>query len=203
MQATDILMQEHRIIEKTLTALEGMATLAVQKHRLDTGHGRQALAFIRGYADKFHHAKEEDLLFVEMEAAGISRQSGPLAVMLHEHEVGRALVGRMADAIEQVVAGNREALREFSDSTMQFAAMLRGHIQKEDNILYPMADDVLSQLSQERLFFDFARAEEALGGKPASDEFATAAAMLASRYAALVPQQGRPQGDELGCGHLG
>ena len=202
MQATEILMQEHRIIEQALAALEGMAALAVQEHRLNTEHGRQVVSFIRGYADRFHHAKEEDLLFVEMEAAGFSRQGGPLAVMLHEHDVGRALVGRMAGAIEQVAVGDPKAPHVFSDSAMQFATMLRGHIQKEDNILYPMADDVLSQASQDRLVADFAKAEEAQGGKTARDQFVSAAALLASLYAALSPQQAHPRGDGLGCGHL-
>jgi hemerythrin-like domain-containing protein len=202
MQATDILMQEHRIIEQALAGLEGMAALAERERRLDGGHARQVVAFIRGYADKRHHAKEEDLLFVAMEAMGFSRQAGPLAVMLHEHEVGRALVGRMANAIEQASAGQPEALAAFADSAKQFASLLRGHIQKEDNILYPMADDALSPETQERLVTEFARAEEAQGGQAARDGFVTTAAQLADRYAQLSPHHGRPDAGGFGCGNL-
>jgi hemerythrin-like domain-containing protein len=202
MQATDILMQEHRIIEQVLAALEGMARLAEQEHQLDAGHARQAVAFIRGYADKFHHAKEEDLLFVEMETAGMPRQGGPLAVMLHEHDVGRALIGRVANAIEQLAVGDHKALSSFADSAVQFTTLLRGHIQKEDHILYPMADDVLSQASKDGLIADFARAEEAQGGKAARDQFVSTAALLASLYAAHAPQLDHPRGDGHDCGHL-
>jgi hemerythrin-like domain-containing protein len=202
MQATEILMQEHRIIEQVLAALEGMARLAEQEHRLDAAHAQRAVSFIRGYADRFHHAKEEDLLFVEMEAAGFSRQGGPLAVMLHEHDVGRACVGRMANAIERAGSGDQDALRAFSDSATQFVAMLRGHIHKEDNILYPMADDVLSQASQDRLVADFARAEEAQGGRAARDGFVSTAALLASLYAGLSPHQEQPHFGGFGCGQL-
>jgi hemerythrin-like domain-containing protein len=202
MQTTQILMNEHRTIEQVLLAIEGMAVKAVRERQLDPQHAGQAIAFIRRFADKFHHSKEEDLLFVEMETAGFPRHGGPIAVMLHEHDAGRALVGQMADVVEQAAAGDAAALATFSDRANQFASLLRAHIQKEDGILYPMADELLGEASQTKLLADFARAEEAHGGKAARKEFEATATRLAGFYAALAPKLGPSQAGKFGCGSI-
>ncbi len=48
--------------------------------------------FLRGFADGCHHGKEEDILFQRLIERGFPREAGPLAVMYHEHEVGRSHV---------------------------------------------------------------------------------------------------------------
>ena len=202
MQTTEILMNEHRTIEKVLLAIEGMAVKAVRDRQLDRLHAGQVIAFIRGFADKFHHSKEEDLLFVEMEAAGFPRQGGPIAVMLREHDVGRALVGQMADVVDRAVAGDAGALATFSDSANQFASLLRDHIQKEDRILYPMADDLLGEVRQTRLIAEFAHAEESLGGQAARTAFEESASRLSDLYAYLAPKPGPSQAGNFGCGSM-
>ncbi len=201
MQATEILMDEHRIIEQVLDALEGMAVVVEQENSLPIEDARQAVAFLRGYADKFHHAKEEDLLFAELEAVGFSRQNGPVAVMLYEHDAGRALVGKMAAAIEQTVAGVDGAAQVFVGPAREFAALLRGHIQKENNILYVMANEMLPEERKSSLVAAFAQADERMGGWAGRMGFITCAASLASRYAARSPYQDQAACD--GCGQCG
>jgi hemerythrin-like domain-containing protein len=130
------LMGEHRVIEHMLDALDAWAD------RVDAGDtaARATLGcfveLIHDLADGQHHAKEEGVLFAAMADAGFPTQGGPIAVMLHEHELLRRLAARMASAID---SWNPDATR----AAREYAAILRQHILKEDRILYPMARQVL------------------------------------------------------------
>jgi hemerythrin-like domain-containing protein len=99
-----------------------------------------AIEFIRGFADSYHHAKEEDLLFPAMERVGIPRNDGPVAVMLAEHDEGRAFVGKAAEAVERLRAGDASARPVIAANLRNYAGLLDNHIEKENQILYPMAD---------------------------------------------------------------
>jgi hemerythrin-like domain-containing protein len=170
MQATDIPREEHRTIELVLTALEGVATLVDQQGRLDAVDAAKAADFIRSFADKYHHAKEEDLWFVAMESVGFSREAGPIAVMLYDHDAGRRHVRQMDEARAAYLKNDSAAAARFAEHASQFAALLRAHIQKEDNILYPMADEALGEASQKALLEGFARADPDGAGRPSIRE---------------------------------
>ena len=128
------LMDEHRIIEKLLSALEAGA-----RQDLPLGFYEKAVALITSFADACHHGKEEAHLFPLLEQRGIPREMGPVGVMLAEHEEGRHYVANMQDLLRM---GDLEGLRR---EAAAYAALMRGHIDKEDHALFPMAVNVLSQ----------------------------------------------------------
>jgi hemerythrin-like domain-containing protein len=111
------------------------------------------LEFLRNFADRCHHGKEEGHLFPLPEARGFSRQGGPTAVMLHEHEEGRGLIGALARAVE--VGEPREFVRQ----ARAYVALLREHIRKEDQCLFPMTAGVLSAAAAESLAQRFEHVE--------------------------------------------
>lgn len=92
------------------------------------------------FADKCHHAKEEDLFFPLLKERGIPGEGGPIGVMLHGHDVGRESVRRMREAAD----GESLDAAEFSDAAKAFIPLLRQHIFKENNILFRMAANVLT-----------------------------------------------------------
>jgi hemerythrin-like domain-containing protein len=142
MNALETLVAEHRRIEQALAALEALAAAA----RDDSPNPKQLsdlVAFFRLYADAYHHSKEEDVLFEAMHRAGFSRQQGPIPVMLHEHEQGRALVGRL-DSLARENQWDAATRDELLATASDFSHLLRAHIEKEDQILYPMAQARLS-----------------------------------------------------------
>jgi hemerythrin-like domain-containing protein len=135
----EILMNEHRLIERVLGSLESAVAglegrLAIERPLL----GDYA-AFFRGFADAFHHGKEEDILFPRMIERGFPRERGPLAVMYAEHRAGREHVSALARiAGGSGPLGGGEAA-SFAETSTGFVTLLRGHILKEDRMLYPMA----------------------------------------------------------------
>ncbi|MCY1721211.1 hemerythrin domain-containing protein [Prolixibacteraceae bacterium Z1-6] len=130
-----------------------------KKQSADVGHVELALDLVREYADKFHHAKEEDLLFPLLGEKGFPVKNGPVGVMLAEHEEGRNFIKGAAEAIQSYKPGNKEALTTVFRNLSGFALLLQNHIYKENNILFKMADEALNPAEQERLLKQFNLAE--------------------------------------------
>lgn len=171
MRPTDLLKDEHRAI-KTMLAVTGVVCDRLERgENVPAEHLRDIVRFIQGFADKCHHAKEEDLLFPAMEESGIPRQGGPTGVMLAEHEEGRSYVRNMKEAAEKYGAGNKEASTQFIDNARNYVGLLGQHIDKEDNILYAIADSRLSRETQKRLEEEFERVECEVVGPRKHEEF--------------------------------
>lgn len=135
---TQVLEDEHQIILKVIDAAlkECEATENGTTPKIE--FFQKTINFIKNYADKFHHAKEEDILFKAMLANAENLHCNPIPVMLHEHEEGRAYLKGM----EQSLAENNIA--RLIEYTRGYCKLLQNHIYKEDNVLYPMAENALS-----------------------------------------------------------
>lgn len=200
MKAIEMLMKEHRIIERMLGVLEAEAKAAREAGRLDAKTGQAAVSFIREYADTLHHKKEEDLLFKAMNDAGFPKEGGPIAVMLYEHDEGREMTAGMARSLEGAAKGDKKELEVFVASAFAFAGHLRQHIYKEDHILYPMSGQVLAPAAQEALL----KAFEAVDAKHAETKarHEKACEELGARYGVeLEESQFVPPGAG-GCGMM-
>lgn len=157
---TEILMAEHRIIEQVLAALESFTRRKGERSMEDRAACARFAQFFRDYADGFHHGKEEELLFRELEGMGFPRNAGPLGVMLYEHVRGRELVGRLA-ALGAASAPWAEAdSAELKDAALEYVFLLRNHIQKEDGVLFPMAEEALGSDLRSSLLARFRKFDE-------------------------------------------
>jgi hemerythrin-like domain-containing protein len=143
MHPTEVLSQEHRIIESRLDRLEEEVRKAQQGGPFPRAFLDEALDFFRHFADGCHHAKEENLLFPRMRERGVGDSGGPIGVMLAEQEQGRAYLRGVRENLDAAEAGSPEALRVVYGNALGFSEMLRHHIFKEDNILFRMARMVL------------------------------------------------------------
>jgi len=157
MQATDILMGEHRNIEKVLDALDTAASRLWAEEEIRPGFFIEAADFIKGYADGCHHAKEEGVLFISMQKHGVPVQGGPIGVMLDEHEQGRMTTSAMRQAAERWEDGDDAAIRDVIQNARNYVSLLRQHIAKEDQILFPMAERALPLADQEQMLEAFKR----------------------------------------------
>jgi hemerythrin-like domain-containing protein len=178
MQATDILMSEHRVIERVISAIETGAK------RLDAGRPIRpeffldAADFIKGFADGCHHKKEEGVLFKTMEAAGVPVEGGPIGMMLSEHESGRVFTAGMRSAAQQLKNGNQSASGEIVKNALGYAQLLRQHIQKEDTILFPMADKFVLPAQQAEVMDGFEHVEHEETGEGVHEKYLALAESL-------------------------
>jgi hemerythrin-like domain-containing protein len=182
MNSLHILMAEHRLIERAIDAL------VVYARGVGRGvdHPREDLAvfvdFIRGYADAHHHGKEEDILFQAMADCGMPTNAGPLAVMLAEHHEGRRLTGVMAELADGEGDWEDQERSRLLKAGIGYAQLLRAHIQKEDGVLYPMAQNMLPEDTREQVEQAFQRFEAEAANIERASRLETAATELAERY---------------------
>ncbi len=160
MQATNVLRDEHQGILAMLDVVEAAAYRVRLGEEVPADLFVRATEFFRNFADQCHHSKEEKELFPALVAHGIPNQGGPVGVMLAEHGEGRALIQRMGDAAGRFAQGDRSAVPALASSTLSYVQLLRAHIQKEDRMLFPMADRVLSNGEQNTLYTAFDQIEK-------------------------------------------
>src|SRR5690606_29377030 len=106
-----------------------------------------------------HHHKEETILFPALEERGIPREGGPIGMMLFEHEEGRSYMRGMVEALELATEAPQAATPALFQNVAAYLRLLRQHIQKEDQILFSMADDSLSAADQKALLDAFEKHE--------------------------------------------
>src|SRR5262245_18740956 len=155
MKCTDHLVQDHKIILRSLDVLQCMAE-GDRSERNDANDVEILLRFLRAFADDYHHIKEESVIFPELMRTS-EAQAGPLRHLLFEHDQERSLVEGLEDAlrckksVEFVLFANRLMSR------------IRNHIEKEDGILFPIIEALISKEQDENIRAEFEKFQPAPG----------------------------------------
>lgn len=140
MDAINELLAEHEAVRITLKILKRIGQEIDKTGKISNPeHLEQLFDFFSTFVDRCHHSKEEELLFPALEEVGVSREGGPVGVMLKEHQQGRDLVAKMKTAIDQYLNGDNDAVQRFQQHANDYTTLLDFHIDKENNVLFPMA----------------------------------------------------------------
>jgi hemerythrin-like domain-containing protein len=199
MRATEILREEHLIIQQVLNCLEALADKACVEGALDGSAARDIIDFFRHFADGCHHNKEEACLFPLLEDRGFDRDRGPTGVMFAEHEQGRVYLAALEADIDTATAGGHEAVTRFSATAAAYTQLLNEHIFKENQRLFPMADQVFSQADQSLLLERFANVEHHDMGEGTHERYLKLADGLAERF--NIPRTSEKTRSHACCGH--
>ena len=148
---TEILSKEHENILKFIDVLLKKCEIMEKKKEIDKDFFEEAINFIRNYADKFHHAKEENILFKELCKDTVEMRCNPVEQMLYEHDLGRNFVKGIEDGLK------KKDISKIIKNSKGYADLLREHIYKEDNILYPMAEQSLGKAIKIKILKEFER----------------------------------------------
>jgi hemerythrin-like domain-containing protein len=114
--------------------------------------------FLKIFADKCHHGKEENYLFTDLVKQGMAKEGGPVGVMLREHQQGREYIALMSKSLES------KDFAVFKAAAVNYRDLLISHINKENNVLFAMADKILDEARQDELFKNFEEHEESVVG---------------------------------------
>ncbi len=158
--AVQVLRDEHDVILAMLTTVEATAQRVETGEEVPLSLLTDLQDFLVLFADRSHHGKEEDLLFPLLERKGVPRVGGPVGCMLVEHDEGRGFVRAMAQNASACAAGEASARNAWSEAAREYANLLRNHIWKENEVLFLMADRLLSSEEQSTLAKEFERVEE-------------------------------------------
>jgi hemerythrin-like domain-containing protein len=144
MKCTDLLTQEHKVILRALDVLDHMAAWIVEDQPVAVADVESILNFLRAFADNQHQAKEESALFPELLRTSAANDA-PLRQMVFEHDQERSLVEGLEDSLR-----TKHGM-DFVHFAHRLTGLIRTHIRKEDNILFPIAERCLSPEQDERV----------------------------------------------------
>jgi hemerythrin-like domain-containing protein len=161
--ATQVMEAEHRNIETVVNAL-GHIAIAIEKgQRADAALLETAVQFFRVYADKLHHGKEEALFFPMLIRRGVPPQGCPIGGLIHEHEKGRTLVGSLEEWVTFYEQGRPGAEDSLVQTLRGIIDLYQNHIWKENAMVFPMADKVLTEADQKELSEKFSEVDKSIG----------------------------------------
>jgi hemerythrin-like domain-containing protein len=161
---TAVMVEEHKLILRMIDLVEKNTRLAEAGRFTDWDFFIDAVDFIRNFADRFHHSKEEDILFKSLVENGMPAENSPVAAMLMAHDQGRAFVRNMESAARKALAGEPDQTPILADNAYGYINLLRDHIDKENTILYPLAERVLPEAMRPAMAEGYSRAEEKAPG---------------------------------------
>lgn len=172
-------MADHEIILQALHLLNAMNT-DIQNGKDLTHDIRSLLTFLREFADGCHHVKEEAIFFPALIQAGMTADEGPLSVMNYEHERGRSLIAAMENAHAH---NNKE---DFLIYSRRYVNLLSEHIEKENRVLFPRAEEILNDDEDDKIADAFAHYENVIVGAPVHERLHQTIYALKSKYLATT-----------------
>ncbi|MGE5632439.1 MAG: hemerythrin domain-containing protein [Caulobacteraceae bacterium] len=156
MKSIDILVEEHKYIKMVLAEIRRQCITIANGGKVEFQKFYSIIDFVRNFADKYHHKKEEDRLFnVMADKLGLGDVSGPIAGMLMEHDFGRAYIMDLEKALKECEQGNQDARADIIANAIGYERLLAKHIGKEDNAIYRHAERSLSRETLEHLDKEF------------------------------------------------
>lgn len=156
MQAIDPLMSEHRLIERMLSVMKEVLTKVEKKHRIDPDLVDIAVDFVKIYADRTHHGKEEDILFCQLADKPLSPQDRQIMNdLIQEHVYARRTTQSIVDANSRYRGGEEDALTEIAHGFRQLVEFYPKHIDKEDKMFFPASRQYFSDAEDEAMLASF------------------------------------------------
>jgi hemerythrin-like domain-containing protein len=183
MNSIEILKQEHVVIKKAIEVVRKICLEIVKGKQVPYEDFYSIIDFVRNYADRYHHAKEEDMLFIHMNEELESKiGEGPVQGMLIEHNLGRGFMMDLELALKSHSEGNEESVLDIVAAAMGYANLLTKHINKEDNMLYVFADKNLKRETIELLNSQFEELENKEENIKEREKYISIAKELEEKY---------------------
>jgi hemerythrin-like domain-containing protein len=171
MNPTEELEAEHGGILRMLEILQAIVGKMGLLKEFTEEHIEQIMEFLKVFVDKCHHGKEEEFLFPALEEEGVPREGGPIGVMLQEHQTGREIIAKMDASLYRLATGSTDAESAFKEAAESYIQLLRQHIDKENDVLFPMADERLSKERKHKMSEQFERLERERIGEGRHEAF--------------------------------
>lgn len=163
MNATAVLEHEHRSAETVVVTMSTIADHLEQGRRIDASLLTEVIFFLRIFAGQCQKAKEESLLFPALEAKCVSDSGCPVATLKNEHRKAGSLTLELLEAADAYAAGQPSAPNSLMRTLRALASLYREHIWKENHVLLPLAEQVLSAEEQDSLYEAFQGVESKIG----------------------------------------
>jgi len=156
MQSRGPLMIEHRLTERMLSAIKGVLAEIKSKHKVDPVFVDTAVDFIRVYANRTHHGKEEDILFRELNNKPLNPEDRQIMnELIEEHVFGRQTTKALVEANTRYRNGDETALTDIADNLQTLTEFYPRHIEKEDKVFFPSSRNYFTDKEDKAMLAEF------------------------------------------------
>jgi hemerythrin-like domain-containing protein len=163
MKAFEDLSHEHELIRRMISVMEALIVDLRSGTPGIADDLKEAIRFVRGFADKCHHGKEERLLFPLIASKNQTVANMPVRILTSEHDAGRTLIKDLEDAVTAMEAGDERASARAAQALTLYTRMLRKHIDKEEDVVFPLARTLITAEEADLLAEQFGAIEEEMG----------------------------------------
>jgi hemerythrin-like domain-containing protein len=181
-QPTKQLKEEHTGIKVMLQIMGNISDRLESGQAVVAKHLNMIIEFIQIYIDKCHHGKEEFILFPALKETEISNDNGTIEAMLAEHTSLRNHVNQMSRDINDYKKSGGKPADTMVKNIRGYIELLNQHIDKEDTVLYPLADQHLPAMMQGELMWRFEQFEEDVIKKEEQDKLSHLVNVLIDKY---------------------
>lgn len=182
MDAVDLMKEEHQYIKRGLQVIRKMSISILESGEVGYEDFKSVIEFIRNYADKHHHSKEENILFKKMQDQIGKMAEGPLSGMFIEHDLGRLFISNLELALQRVKSGDRDSRVDVIANAIGYADLLNRHIDKEDKVIYSFARRALSAEALEDVNSECSAVEKTAEEKSIQDTYMKALVDLEKKW---------------------
>jgi len=156
MQARGPLMIEHRLIEQMLSVIKGALSKIESKQEVDPVFVDITVDFIRVYADRTHHGKEEDILFRELNKKMLTPEDRKIMKeLIDEHVFGRQTTKALVEANTRYRNGDKTALADITNNLRTLIEFYPKHIEKEDKVFFPSSRNYFTTEEDQTMLAEF------------------------------------------------
>jgi hemerythrin-like domain-containing protein len=182
MTPTEDLIREHNAIEEMLSIMSKIAGNIEKDKGFDTRDVEKIIDFLRTFADKWHHGKEESALFPALAMTGIQVDIDSVDVMLQEHNVGRGYINGLIAGVEDYKKNYANSYGLVSACLTNYVNLLHSHIQKEEDVLFPMANKILGEKERNKILEQFIIIEKEVIGHSDIEQYHELLKQLKIKY---------------------
>lgn len=183
MDGIDLMVHEHKNIKRMLVVIRKACLGIMNGKEIDYAEFETMIDFVRNYADKHHHGKEEKILFNRMvdEIGGAAEKLVKYG-MLVEHDLGRLYMMELEGALAKVKAGDAEAKLDVIANAVSYTNLLSRHIDKEDKVAYPFAKRELSEETLSKINIECNTFEEDMNKIGLQNKYIEILELLENKY---------------------
>ncbi|MEF9952312.1 MAG: hemerythrin domain-containing protein [Clostridium sp.] len=152
MNSINTMINEHKNIKQMIKVIRNLSLRILDNKYFEVDDFYRIIDFIRSYADKYHHGKEEDILFKYMVEEGGEVANKMITYgMLLDHDLGRMYVKGLEDGVNSFRLGNLNARLDIIANAISYSNLLESHIEKEDNVAYTYGQRILSNETMDKI----------------------------------------------------
>lgn len=183
LESIRIMVEEHENIRRMLKVIREISYRVMVLDEFHIDDVVDIIDFVRNYADRHHHGKEENILFETMNKT-IERlaKSGAITGMYIEHDMGRLYMGNLEKAIERFKDGDDRARLDIIANAISYSELLDRHIEKENTAMYRFAENMLDEDNKNYVEEECNKVEDRASHEGLQEKYLSLLANLEKKY---------------------